>query len=169
MFASGGADGRVFLFEGDSGVKVGELLDENCKNEAHDGGVFSLSWNPNGKQLVTASGDKTVKIWDVTNHKLIRFYFFNNCNFFTIFSTIAFGTTINDQQLGVLWLDNVIISVALSGFINYIDPETNSIYKVIKGHNRPITALTLSNDKKFAFTADFEGNISRFFFCFFYI
>lgn len=65
--------------------------------------------------------------------------------------------------MGVLWLNNVIISVSLSGFINLIDPDTNSISKIIKGHNRPITALTLSTDKKFAFTADCEGNISKLF------
>lgn len=29
------------------------------------------------------------------------------------------------------------------------------------GHNKPITALTMSPDKKFVFTADFEGHISN--------
>lgn len=60
------------------------------------------------------------------------------------------------------WLNNLIISINLSGFLQYIDPEKCSIIKTLKGHNRPITALALSNDKKLAFTADFEGNISKF-------
>lgn len=90
------------------------------------------------------------------------YFLINWLYYLFFFSTITFGTSVEDQQLGVLWLNNVIISVALSGFINYIDPETNSVSKVVRGHNRPITALALTADKKFAFTADFEGNISKF-------
>lgn len=78
---------------------------------------------------------------------------------------MTFGTAIDDQQLSVAWINNIIISVNLAAFFYYIDPEKCTIIKVLKGHNKPITALTLSNDKNFAFTADFEGNISKDFFC----
>jgi hypothetical protein len=49
----------------------------------------------------------------------------------------------------------------LAGFISYINPDTGAVEKVIKGHNKPITSMVLSADKKFLFTADFEGNISK--------
>lgn len=138
---------KVVLFEGAEGSKVGELVDDNCKDAAHSGGVFSLAWSPCGQKLVTASGDKTLKLWDVSSRKLI--------------SVVQTGPNVEDQQLSVIWLNNHIVSVSLSGFINYIDAETSSISRIIKGHNKPITALTLSHDKKFLFTADFEGNITR--------
>ncbi|KAI1731924.1 actin-interacting protein 1 [Ditylenchus destructor] len=147
VFASAGADGRVVLFEGGDGTKIGELLDEKCNNAAHGGGVFGLAWESNGNRLVTASADKTVKIWNTSSKELL--------------GTATFGNAIEDQQVSVTWLKDVIVSVALSGFIHYIDPETCTVSKILKGHSKPITALTLSVDKKYAFTADFEGHITR--------
>lgn len=78
-----------------------------------------------------------------------------------VFSTIQFGNGLEDQQLAIIWLNDLIVSVSLAGFVNYIDPETSSISKILKGHNKPITAIALSQDKKFIFTADFEGHISK--------
>ncbi|KAH7732053.1 Actin-interacting protein 1 [Aphelenchoides avenae] len=152
FFASAGADGKarngiVVLYEGTEGAKVGEFLDEKCKEAAHDGGVFAITWSPDGQKLASASGDKTVKIWDVASRSLQN--------------TINFGTGLEDQQLAVVWLNKLIVSVSLAGFVNYVDPETWSISKMLKGHNKPITAVALSQDKKFIFTADFEGHIAR--------
>jgi WD40 repeat protein len=61
----------VVIFGGQEGEKVGELVDESCEKAAHAGGVFALAWNSDGKKLVTASGDKTLKVWDVPVRKLI--------------------------------------------------------------------------------------------------
>jgi WD40 repeat protein len=68
---------------------------------------------------------------------------------------------VNNQQLAIVWVNKWIICASLAGFISYINPESGEISKVIKGHNKPITAMVLSSDKKFLFTADFEGNISE--------
>src|SRR5205823_11250779 len=38
----------------------------------HDDVVFSLAWRPDGKQLASASFDKTVRLWDVGTGKLER-------------------------------------------------------------------------------------------------
>lgn len=67
-----------------------------------------------------------------------------------------------DQQLGCLWLKNAIISVSLAGFIYYLDPANPSKpSRIVKGHNKPITALSISADKRYLFTGDFEGNVSK--------
>lgn len=58
-------------------------------------------------------------------------------------------------------MSKVIVSASLAGFLSYIDPETKTISKVLKGHNKPITALALTTDKTFAFTADSEGHIGK--------
>jgi len=144
LFASGGADGKVVLYEGTEGEKVGELVDGT---NAHSGGVFALSWSPDGQQLASVSGDKTLKIWNVSSKQLVK--------------TVSFGNAVEDQQLAVSWQGDTIITVSLAGFIYYVNSSSGEIKKTIKGHNKPITALALSSDKKFAFTADFEGHITR--------
>jgi WD40 repeat protein len=59
------------LFEGTDGNKIGELVDTTVKGPAaHSGGVFALTWSPCGKKIATASGDKTVKIWDAGSKQL---------------------------------------------------------------------------------------------------
>lgn len=147
LFASAGADGKVVLFEGADGGKVGELVDPSVKGEfAHSGSVFGLAWSPCGQKIATASGDKTVKIWNAAEKSLEI--------------SIAFGDAIEDQQIGVLWSSQALVSLSLAGFLSFIDTDGN-ITKVIRGHNKGITTLSLSPCKQWLMTADFEGHITR--------
>lgn len=72
------------------------------------------------------------------------------------------GTNIDDQQLCIIWTKVFLVGVSLSGFINVLDLENGVVSKNLKGHNKPITALAVCSEKALAFTADFEGNISKF-------
>lgn len=62
LFATAGFDGKMFLYNANDYSKVGEFGSKN----AHAGGIYAISWSPDGKQLLSASGDKTCKIWDVS-------------------------------------------------------------------------------------------------------
>ncbi len=42
------------------------------ENGTHNDFVQSIKYTPDGKEIVTASWDKTIRIWDATNGKLIR-------------------------------------------------------------------------------------------------
>ena len=53
------------------------------------------------------------------------------------------------------------ISVSLSGFINYLDPASPDKPKmIIKGHNKPITAMDLSADRKSVYTGGSDGTVT---------
>jgi WD repeat-containing protein 1 (actin-interacting protein 1) len=104
---------------------------------AHAGGIYSLCWDPTSKMVLTVSGDKTAKIWDIEQNSLVKEF--------------KFGDSIDDQQVGCLWQNNHLLSVSLSGSINYLNSSTtetgpqNQILKTLKGHSKSITALEVVN------------------------
>ena len=42
-----------------------ELLSE--KNDAHSDRITSVAFSPDGTKIVSGSGDKTIKVWDMVN------------------------------------------------------------------------------------------------------
>jgi WD40 repeat protein len=79
-FASGGFDGKVFLYNAKDSDLIGEV-----GSPAHGGGVYGVAFSPDSKKLLTASGDKTCRLWDVDTRELI--------------SEFPMGTQIEDQQV----------------------------------------------------------------------
>ncbi|KAI0228243.1 Actin-interacting protein 1 [Lamellibrachia satsuma] len=143
VFVSGGAEGKAFIYDGKSGEKIGQLGE---LSPAHKGGIYGVSFSPDSKQVLTVSADKTAKIWDVPSGSLVQEF--------------VMGTTVDDMQVGCLWLGENLITVSLSGVINYLDrgcPETPR--RILKGHSKPITALAVNEDKGTVFTASSDGNV----------
>lgn len=142
-YVSVGSDVKGILFDGKSGEKIGEL--GNATNK-HDGGIMSVSWSPDGRQLLTASADKTAKLWDVERN--------------TVVSTFTFGTTVEDQQLGTLWQGAHLLTVALSGYINYLDVNNPAKpHRVLRGHNKNITALAVDDRSATLYTGSYDGRV----------
>lgn len=123
QFASAGFDGKLFIYNSNDYSKIAEL-----GSPAHKGGIYAISWSPDGKQLLSASGDKTCKLWDVASA--------------TAITEFNMGNDVLDQQVSCLWQEPYLLSVSLSGFINYLDKNApNKPLRIIKGHNKSITAM----------------------------
>lgn len=143
FFASGGFDGKVFLYDGNTSDLISEI-----GSPAHKGGVYGVAWKPDGTQLLTASGDKTCRLWDVETKQLIVEF--------------PMGNTVDDQQVSCLWQGEHMLTVSLSGFINYLDPQNpTKPLRIIKGHNKPITAAALSDDHSIIYTASHDGAVTN--------
>lgn len=146
QFASAGFDGKLFLYNSKDYSKVGEF-----GSPAHAGGIYAIAWSPDGTQLLSASGDKTCKIWDIATQKLaIEF---------------PMGNDVLDQQVSCLWQGKHILSVSLSGFINYLDVDNpKKPLRIIKGHNKSITALSVHGDpgsnNKTIYTGSHDGFVT---------
>ncbi|RKO87745.1 WD40-repeat-containing domain protein, partial [Blyttiomyces helicus] len=142
-FVSSGSDGKLFLYDGKTAEKVAEL---STAESSHTGGIFSISWSPDGTNLLTSSADMTAKIWDVSARSVV--------------STFNFSTapTFEHQQVGNLWQGNHLISLSLSGDINYLDKATGSTSRIVKGHQRAITALAIGKDKTL-YSGSYDGRI----------
>jgi len=141
VFISGGADGKSFIYDGKTAELKGEL-----GSPAHKGGVYGICFNDDGSKLLTVSADKSCKIWD---------WAAGTCDV-----VFEMGKDLNDMQVGCLWQGNHIISISLSGNINYLDINNPATpLRVVHGHNKPITALAISEDKTTAFTGASDGGI----------
>ncbi|TMW42824.1 hypothetical protein DOY81_012095, partial [Sarcophaga bullata] len=142
FFASAGFDGKVFLYDGTSSDLIGEF-----GSPAHKGGVYAVAWKPDGTQLLTCSGDKTCRLWNVETRELI--------------SEFVMGTTVDDQQVSCLWQGEHLLTVSLSGHISYLNVnDPSKPLHVIKGHNKPITVLGLSDDRSTIYTGSHDGVVT---------
>ena len=52
--------------------------------------------------------------------------------FFFNVRTYEFPDAVENQQIGNLWAGEFLVSLSLSGDINYLDPNSNSISRVVK-------------------------------------
>ncbi|KAM7401758.1 hypothetical protein PAMP_017046 [Pampus punctatissimus] len=144
-FATAGADGQIFLYDGTNGESVGSLGGE----KAHNGGIYSISWSPDSSQLISASGDKTVKLWDVGAG--------------TAVTTFNLGTDVTDQQLGCLWQKDHLLSISLSGYINYLDKNNpDRPIRTIKGHTKSIQCVTVHKNegRTYIYSGSHDGHIN---------
>jgi WD40 repeat protein len=71
------------------------------------GGVYGLAWSPDGSRFITASADKTVKLWDAAANSLL--------------TTFTFPDEVDFQQLGCHWQGEHLISLGLNGELNFLD------------------------------------------------
>ena len=70
------------------------------------------------------------------------------------------GNAVEDQQLSCLWQGDYLLSVSLGGYINYLDKNNpNKPLRVLTGHNKNITSITLSPDQSHLFSGSYSGRI----------
>ncbi|XP_034543237.1 WD repeat-containing protein 1 [Notolabrus celidotus] len=144
-FVTAGADGKMFMYEG----KTGEFISALGGEKAHKGGIYAICWSPDSSQLISASGDKTVKLWDVGAG--------------TAVTTFNMGSDVTDQQLGCLWQKDHLLGISLSGYINYLDKNNpDRPIRVIKGHSKSIQCLTVhkSEGRPYIYSGSNDGHVN---------
>ncbi|XP_069600953.1 WD repeat-containing protein 1 [Ranitomeya imitator] len=146
-FATASADGQILLYDGKTAEKIGSI----GNGKAHDGGIYAISWSADSTQLLSASGDKTAKIWDVAASKAV--------------TTFHLGSDMLDQQLGCLWQKDYLLTVSLSGYINYLDKNNpDRPIRVVKGHSKSIQCMTVhrKDGRPTIYTGSHDGHINYF-------
>lgn len=141
LFISVGQDKLAFFGDAETGKKKSELPSD------HQGGIYACSWSPDGQQVLTASGDKTCKVWDVNSGKCV--------------TTFTFGEDVDDQQVGCLWQGKHLVSLSLAGHLSYLDTSSGKVRKVIKGHQKSIESLAYHKGSKSLYTGSYDAVVTR--------
>jgi WD40 repeat protein len=148
-FVSVGSDSKIVLWDGKSGDKV-KVIDS--KSDAHKGSIFSFSWSPDGKQILTASGDKTAKVWNIEDGACV--------------ATFNLGNEIADQQVSALWhkgdKKEYLITVSLSGAINFLNKDKPSEVYSVQGILAAPTDLKLSVSEGHFYVSNIDGFVTKF-------
>jgi WD40 repeat protein len=74
QIATGSLDKSVKIWDATSGNLVKEIkgYDEKSAPKGHRDGVFVVAWSPDGKQLLSGSSDRTIKLWNAADGNLVR-------------------------------------------------------------------------------------------------
>jgi len=145
-FISVGADKAGIIYDGTSGGVVGSLDTAG----GHTGSIYAVAWHPAGTHVVTASGDKSLKIWDMGAAADKK----------PCIATIPLGKATEDMQQGVVWAAaDVIVSLSLDGTLNVVNPGATADGPVsrIRGHQAPATCLDYDAASGTFYTADAAG------------
>jgi WD40 repeat protein len=145
FYISAGSDKKLCVYDGKTGDFVRELAGE--KDGGHTAGIYSLSWNAASTKVLTASADKTSKIFDVASGKCEQ--------------TFAFGTDTDNQQLGCLWVGATLISLSLGGEISFLDQATGEPKHSLVGHSKTVTALAFDKTDDAIYSGDATGRTIR--------
>lgn len=136
-----GSDSKIASYDGKTG-EFQKLIGEGV----HKGTIFAISWSPDSSKFVTSSADGTVRLWDAASGENTKSWIFENSP--------------ANQQVGVVFAGKYIISLALSGNLNFLTEESETPEFVLNGHQKSITAMTASSSGEF-YTGSYDGRVIR--------
>lgn len=138
-----GADRKVTLYDG----KTGETLKQ--VDAGHEGSILSVAWSSDSKHIATASADATVTLVNVEDGSIVH--------------TWRWDREVPNHQVGVVFAtdDKVLVSLSLSGDLNFLNVENGEVERIVRGHQGAITALAAAEDGRELWTGSFNGRILR--------
>ncbi|OON13613.1 WD domain, G-beta repeat protein [Opisthorchis viverrini] len=147
-FVSGGADGKIFVYDAQAGSTIGEV-----GSPAHSGGVYGICFSTDGSRMLSGSADKTLKLWKVEGQEI------------SALSTHQFPNDTSYMVLGCCWVGDTVVALTFNGFLHLFDAPThvNSLSEprmVIAGHQTLITCGVYNKKLQRLITASSDANMA---------
>ena len=137
------SDKKIQMYDGKTGEPTRDVVN------AHGGSIYSAAFTADSSKLLTSSADKTVKLWDVESLTCEQT--------FEPLDSVEGPAQVGDMQVAALVAGPHLISLALNGNVNILDPSVSTPVRTIQGHQVAITALTLDREQGVVYTGSFDG------------
>lgn len=146
---STGFDKKIVIYNGETGEVI-EVIAKDKSEGNHKMAIIAVTWLDNDR-FITASLDKTVKVWSVTEKKCV----------ITLNPAEKLG--VPNMMCGVQTNGKVIVALTLNGIINLWNIDTMTDGKlpdqIIEGHQAPISKLLYIKSQKELVSSDTNGKI----------
>jgi WD repeat-containing protein 1 (actin-interacting protein 1) len=142
LVVSVGSDKKIQLYDGTSGEPTTEITN------AHEGGIYGVAFNPDSSLFATVSADKTVKVWDASTLNLQANLIISN------------DVQLGDQQVGITWQQDTLITVSLNGNINLLKvTQPEGPEQIEMAHQTAITTIAVDTTHDLLITGSLDGVI----------
>ena len=112
--------------------------------KGHMHGVNSVAFSPDGKYIVSAADDKTIKLWDAKSGKIIKT--FNGHT--DVVNSAAFSPD-----------GNHIVSASMDETIKLWDIEKEVAIRTFSGHSDNVTSAVFSPNGKYIVSASYDNTV----------
>ncbi len=134
IVVSGSLDGKVSLWNVKQGKQIKAFF-------AHNNGVTSVSFSPNGQTIITGGGDGQVRRWKWGGQQIGK-----------TFTANEFGVT------SVAFIDDKTI-ISSSMTVRRWDMQGNQIDPPFRGHSRLVKSMAISRDRHLLVTGGDDGKV----------
>ena len=116
--------------------------------KGHTGPVTAIRFSPSGRTVVTASADRSLKVWSLEEGSLLRTLSYHT----EAVHALVFRT-------GQEGRNPICASSGADGTVRIWQPEIGRMVRIIRGHGGSVFALAYAPDGKSLFSAGQEGII----------